>query len=258
MIRYMLLFLDEGWTVVAYDARGHGGSKGDGRSAAANGSGAPANGSGAAGDGRGAVANGSAGRARPLRPSYGWFEKDDLKAVVDWALAKFGGPGGTGGPGAGRLTLVVFGESMGAATALQYAAIDPRVDAVIADCPFSSAMDELEDQLGRAGVFPPFRKLVAAAADAFCRRLEGFSLRDADPARAVLETEVPILFAHGLEDRYVPWRMSVVMAERRRRALPDAVTELLLVPGARHAECIRADRKRYSDALRDFLVKALG
>jgi alpha-beta hydrolase superfamily lysophospholipase len=239
MIRYMELFRAEGWTVVAYDSRGHG-------------------------------AAGSAAESGGLRPSYGYYEKEDLKAIVDYAIRRFGGGGGGGGSGAAsgvrggaggrgaKPALAVFGESMGAATVLQYAPLDPRVDAVIADCPFSSAMGELDYRLKTAMVPPGLRALVERVADAFCRRLEGFSLRDADPARAVLETEVPILFVHGLEDRYVPWRMSVVMAERRRRALPEAVTELLLVPGARHAACIRADRARYASALRGFLAKAIG
>jgi pimeloyl-ACP methyl ester carboxylesterase len=242
MIRYMELFRAEGWTVVAYDSRGHGGSGGR-----ALGPGAP-------------------------RPSYGFHEKDDLKAVADWAFAKFDGehsaglrpgraararyPGGRAA-GGGSARFVAFGESMGAAAVLQYAALDPRLDGVIADCPFSSAMDELDYRLKSAMVPPGVRGLVALVADAFCRRLEGFSLRDADPSRAILETELPMLFIHGLEDRYVPWRMSVVMAETRRRRLPDAVTELLLVPGAKHAQSIRADRERYAETLRDFLDQVL-
>jgi pimeloyl-ACP methyl ester carboxylesterase len=210
MIRYMELFRAEGWSVVAYDSRGHGESGGG-------------------------------------RPSYGFYEKEDLRSVADWALTRFPHDGG----------FVVFGESMGAAAVLQYAALDSRLDAAIADCSFSSAIDELKYRLKSVMVPPGIRGLVVLAADAFCRRLEGFSLRDADPSRAVLETELPILFIHGLDDRYVPWRMSVVMAETRRRRLPDAVTELLLMPGARHAQSIRADRARYAEALRDFLEEAL-
>jgi pimeloyl-ACP methyl ester carboxylesterase len=218
MIRYMELFRAEGWTVVAYDSRGHGLSSG--------------------GVGQG---------GRRPRPSYGYYEKDDLKSVADWALARFPHGGG----------FAVFGESMGAATVLQYAPLDPRLDAVIADCSYSSAVDELKFRLKSAMVPPGIRGLVVLAADAFCRRLEGFSLRDADPSRAILETEVPMLFIHGLDDRYVPWSMSVVMAETRRRRLPEAVTELLLMPDAKHAQSIRADRGRYADALRDFLEAAL-
>jgi uncharacterized protein len=216
MIRYMELFRAEGWTTVAFDSRGHGGSGGG-------------------------------------RPSYGFYEKADLKVVADWALGSVDGAARFPHEGG----FVAFGLSMGAATVLQYAPLDPRLDAVIADCPYSSAIAELEYRLKSAMVPRPFRSLVVLVADAFCRRLEGFSLRDADPGRAILETGVPIFFIHGLEDRFVPWRMSVVMAETRRRRLPEAVTELLLVPGARHSACIEADRARYAEALRGFLEAAL-
>jgi pimeloyl-ACP methyl ester carboxylesterase len=215
MIKYMELFVAEGWTVVAFDSRGHGRSGGG-------------------------------------RPSYGYFEKADLKAVADWSFDRFAR---TRNPGEGGF--VAFGESMGAATVLQYAPLDPRLDAVIADCPYSSAIGELDYRLKCAMVPKPFRSLIIRVADAICRRLEGFSLRDADPGRAVLETGVPILFIHGLEDRYVPWRMSVVMAETRRRRLPGAATELLLVPGARHGGSLGADRTRYAETLQAFLGSAL-
>ncbi len=232
MVRYTRLFLAEGWTVVAFDSRGHGES-----------------------DGR------VLGKRAP-RPSYGYYEKADLKAVADWSFAAFGGARLAGAPsgkdgGFEKPRFIVFGESMGAATALQYAPLDPRLDAVIADCPYSSALAELDYRLKAALVPRPFRALVARAADAFCRRLEGFSLRDADPSRAILETELPILFIHGLEDRYVPWRMSMVMAETRRRRLPGAITELLLVPGARHTGSLAVDPEGYLEALRGFLESAL-
>jgi uncharacterized protein len=216
MLRYMELFLADGWTVVAVDSRGHGSSGG--------------------------------GNA-----SYGFYEKVDLLAVADWALgndtrsARFPHEGG----------FIAYGESMGAGTVLQYAPLDPRLDAVIADCPYSSAVGELRARLGASLVPPGVRDLVILVADAFCRALEGFSLRDVNPEASILETEVPILFVHGLEDGFVPWSMSVAMSESRKRRLPNAITELLLVPGAKHAQSIRADRSRYVEVLRDFLAEAL-
>ena len=210
MLGYMSFFMDLGWSVVALDARGHG-SSGD------------------------------------CRPSYGFYEKEDLGAVVDWALSAFPHSGG----------IVVLGESMGAATVLQYAPLDSRVDAFIADCPFSSATAELDHQFRRSFVPALLRPLAIRAADLFCKRREGFSLFDANPEAAVLESEAPMLFVHGLADAYVPWRMSVAMVERRRRALPDAITELRLVPEARHARSISVDPAGYAASLNSFLAVAL-
>jgi pimeloyl-ACP methyl ester carboxylesterase len=210
MIRYMALFMDLGWSVVALDARGHGASGGG-------------------------------------KPSYGVYEKSDLGAVVDWTLGRFRHSGG----------LALVGESMGAAAVLQYAPLDPRVDAFVADCPYSSAPAELDHRLKRS--FVPFflRPLVIRVADFICERREGFSLFDASPERAVLESGAPMLFVHGLADDYVPWRMSVAMAERRRRELPEAVTELRLVPEARHTRSVSVDPEGYAASLASFLAIAL-
>jgi uncharacterized protein len=210
MARCMELFRARGWTVVAFDSRGHGDSGGG-------------------------------------RPSYGILESRDMKAVADWALGRFPASGG----------FVALGESMGAATALMYAALDPRLDAAVADCPYSSALGELKHRLARAWVAPGLRELAIRAADAVCVARQGFSLGDAEPARAILETEVPVMLIHGLEDDYVPWRMSVVMAETRRRRLPAALTELLLVPGARHGGSIGADPEGYERALFGFIEESL-
>ena len=98
------------------------------------------------------------------------------------------------------------------------------------------------------------RPAIVRIADAFCRRGEGFSIYDIGPDRATLETEVPILFVHGLADDYVPWKMSVVMAERRRRELPEALTVLRLVPEAKHARSIAVDPEGYVQALREFFA----
>jgi hypothetical protein len=149
-----------------------------------------------------------------------------------------------------------LGVSMGAASVLQYAAMDPRLDAVVADCPFSSMAAELDHRLKKT-MLPFFvRPAIVRIADAFCRRSEKFSLYDLRPDRATLETKVPILFVHGLGDDYVPWKMSVAMAERRRRELPEALTELRLVPEAKHARSIATDPEGYATALREFLAAA--
>ena len=211
MMRYVRAFRAEGWTVVLVDSRGHGDTTGG-------------------------------------RPSYGWYERHDLKAVADWALSRF--PHSEG--------FVALGVSMGAASVLQYAPLDQRLDAVIADCPFTSAASELDHRLKRT-MMPFFaRPAVVRIADALCRRQEGFSLYDASPERAMLETNAPILFVHGLDDDYVPWKMSVIMAETRRRRLPAASTELRLVPDAKHARSMAVDPEGYVRALREFFAQALG
>ncbi|HTX73191.1 MAG TPA: alpha/beta fold hydrolase [Rectinemataceae bacterium] len=210
MMRHARLFHDEGWTVVTLDSRGHGDTRGG-------------------------------------RPSYGWFERHDIKAVADWALGRFPHEAG----------YLALGISMGAASVLQYAPLDARLDAVIADCSYRSAVSELDHRLKRT-MMPGFaRPAVIAVANALCRRNAGFSLSDASPERSMLETPVPMLFIHGLADDYVPWKMSVIMAETRSRRLPDSLTELKLVPEARHARALATDPEGYRASVGGFLEKAL-
>ena len=64
--------------------------------------------------------------------SYGYYEKHDLKSVVDWLKSRFGT----------NITLGIHGESMGAATLLQYAGlVEDGADFYIADCPFLISTD---------------------------------------------------------------------------------------------------------------------
>ncbi|MEI6874935.1 MAG: alpha/beta fold hydrolase, partial [Spirochaetota bacterium] len=209
-IKYAEAFVREGWTVIAFDARGHGETRGP-------------------------------------RPSFGHFERDDLLSIADWALARW--PADRG--------FVVHGESLGGASALQYAPLDPRIDAVIADCPFSSAREILETRLRALHV--PRRAIapVVHLAAILIRATELWRIDEASPRRSILETSLPILLIHGSADTYVPTAMSVSMAAERRRLLPDAITELRLVEGARHAAAFRADPAAYEATVLAFVDAAL-
>jgi fermentation-respiration switch protein FrsA (DUF1100 family) len=181
------------------------------------------------------------------RPSFGVREKEDLRAVADWALARWPAPGG----------FVAHGESLGAASVLQYAALDPRLDAVVADCSFSDITEELDWRLVRAGAPRLLRRPAVAIVDRLVRRLEGYGLSAADPAAASLRSSVPVLFIHGSEDLATPPSMSERMAARRRELRPDAMTELRIVPEARHAASYNRDPAGYEEAVMDFVNRAL-
>lgn len=209
-IKYARAFVRAGWSVVAFDARGHGESGG-------------------------------------AHPSFGAYEKRDLLAVADWAFPRLRGSEG----------FIVHGVSLGAAVALQYAPLDPRLDGVIADCPFSSAAAILGHRLRSIHIPRPPAFLVVRLVDLFARCFDGFSLFSAAPERAITETSVPLLLIHGDADDYVPWRMSADMAETRRRLFPHAPTELAIVPGAEHAAAYRTDPVGYENRVMRFVELAV-
>jgi alpha-beta hydrolase superfamily lysophospholipase len=224
MMKYMQRFSERSWNLVAYDLAGHGDSV--------------------------------VPRALSKSPSFGFYEKSDLAAVVEWAAARF--------PEAGPVVLV--GESMGAATVLQYAPLgDPigmgaekrPVDAIIADCPFSSAGEELAWRLAEEGIPRFVADGAVSLVSTYLLLLRGFRAEDASPAKAIMESPVPILFVHGGDDRYVPTEMSVRMAdERKRRGVGP--TELLIVPGARHAKSVLVDPATWFQTVFTFIDKYAG
>ncbi|HZG57611.1 alpha/beta hydrolase [Paenibacillus sp.] len=168
--------------------------------------------------------------------SYGYYEKRDLAAVVDYAFER-------GGPSA---VVGVFGESMGAATALQYAAEDDRPAFVVADCPYSDFREQLAHRLKVEYGLPPFPLLPLTSL--WCKLRAGFRIGDASPMRGIAAVRAPILFVHGEADDYVPPAMSAAL--HARAAAPKA---LYLAPGAAHAQSWAQDRDAYERELDAFL-----
>ena len=122
----------------------------------------------------------------------------------------------------------VMGISYGAGTAIEWAAADRRIKAVVAVAPFASL------RLAAPGyaVFPFSRTFVDGAIDRAAR--EGaFDAAEASPAVAMARTRVPVLLVHGEEDERVPaWHSKLLLAAGRDHA------ELLVIPGAGHLSIV--------------------
>ncbi|GHV77920.1 alpha/beta hydrolase [Spirochaetia bacterium] len=200
-IKYAAGFIEQGWNVVMVDLAGYGDSP------------------------EGTIPN----------PSFGYYEKYDLDAVVDWTHSRF--------PRSGPL--IVAGESMGAATALQYLSLgSQKIDGVIADCSYTSAADETLN-LYKLSHIPAFIAYPALnIGNVVIKLVRGYSLFKASPLAGSLSGPTPVLFIHGGDDHFVPTRMSVRMAEARRQAGLTA-TVLAIFDGAGHTESIRVDRERW-------------
>ncbi|HEY2744970.1 MAG TPA: alpha/beta fold hydrolase, partial [Polyangia bacterium] len=128
--------------------------------------------------------------------TYGVQESRDLSQLVD-AL-------GIDGP------IGVMGISYGAATAVEWAARDPRVRAAVAVAPFASLREIVPLYTPR--MLPLFgwlvpRFLQMRIVDA-AGRFAGFDPDLASPRAAAHATKTPILLIHGRDDVAVPFEQS--------------------------------------------------
>ena len=152
------------------------------------------------------------GKSPGKYPTYGVDEKKDLKLVVDWALKQFPETEAIG----------LFGESMGAATVLQYAPMDKRIGFIIADCPYSNFNVLMNHQLKLNHVPPFLRGGIIRLSDRITRGIAGFHTGNINPEQDIMQTDVPILLVHGREDDYVPTAMSEHMYRIRKRKSPHS------------------------------------
>ena len=170
--------------------------------------------------------------------TLGWRERDDVRAVID-------------AEDCGQVTL--WGRSMGAATALLYAATrDPNVTALILDSPFQSlrqlALDVVQAALGGSELNGAARvasigalRLVRGAV----RRRAGFDIYDVDVERHARECACPTLVLCALDDALVPPAHSHAV----HAALPHA--ELCVCPGTHNSVRPRGVSQRVERFLRE-------
>ncbi|MDP2269973.1 MAG: alpha/beta fold hydrolase [Archangium sp.] len=138
------------------------------------------------------------GRSTGEFVTYGAKEVGDLRLVIDVALKKWGR----------ELPVVLVGESLGAAVALQTAAVDQRVRAVVAGAAFADLTTVIDDHapaiLGKAGK----QKAIDVA-----EKAAEFHVADISPERSARKITVPTLLLHGSEDTYLPLRHSLRIYE---------------------------------------------
>jgi len=141
--------------------------------------------------------------------TYGYFEKRDLSRAMDSARAK---------------PIVLIGTSLGAAVAIQTAAVDPRVAVVVAAETFSDLRTVAIERAPRM-LTPGLIQRAFAAAE----REGRFEVDAVSPVAAAAHVTVPVLLVHGAEDVDTPPDHS-----RRVFAALAGEKKLILVPNAGH------------------------
>lgn len=173
--------------------------------------------------------------------TFGYYEWRDVQAAVRYAVDERG----EGGP------VILWGISMGAATALLAASEISGVDAVIAESSFYAASETLRSDLNRMFGLPtvPFGFLTSTITELRV----GIKIDELDIGRAVTGLGgMPVLLVGGSADR----RMPLSNNERLFEQIPGAGKEIYVAEGATHGDIWEMDREAYAEKVLAFLDKS--
>ena len=173
--------------------------------------------------------------------TYGIVESNDVSRLLDAISARYG-----------ETRLALFGYSYGGAVAIQTAARDPRVSAVVAVSTFSSLRRVVSDYKSR--FFPSLDPVIPASwlqarLDDAGRRAH-FDPDAVDPARAAAALAVPLLLIHGTSDTQIP--------PYHARTLERSASKstLVLIDGETHDSMLNRAAERIGDESLAFLLRS--
>ena len=171
--------------------------------------------------------------------TFGYYEWRDVQAALRYAIDNRG----EGEP------VILWGVSMGAATALLTAAEESGIDAVIAESSFYAASETLRSDLKRMFGLPtvPFGFLTGTITELRV----GIEIDSLDIGRAAPGLrDVYVLLVGGTADR----RMPLSNNERLYELIPGTKKDLLVVDGATHGDIWEMGREVYGDKILQFLT----
>ena len=234
VVRHSEFLLRAGYSVVMMDARAHGASEGH-------------------------IA------------TYGWLERNDTKAIIDAIIAQerrvrtdlqmkqgHGPPASMGNfpvryphpPVPPTPHIFALGESMGAGIALQSAAIEPRIEAVVAESAFANLREASYDyaglrrspMLGKT-LFAPFSWMLLYRGE----KLTGLPVAEVSPEKAVAARAFPVLLICDEKDEALPCRHT-----ERIYAAARGPKQLWEVPGAFHTTALGFQPVEFQRRVLDF------
>jgi len=177
------------------------------------------------------------------RHAGGTEEYRDVLGAWDWLRSR--------GHSAERIGL--FGQSLGAATAMIAAGEEPRVAAVWEDSGYAEIVDAVEAELTRNG-YPAF---LAADAVLAARIVSSDDLATLSPAGAARKLgRRPVFITHGTRDTRLSVRYAHDLAAAVRAG--GGVVTPWIVEGAGHVQALVLYPAEYERRLTDFFATALG
>ena len=171
--------------------------------------------------------------------AFGYYEKQDIEALVDYIVAN-----------QPELPIVLQGQSMGGTTALLYGATahgQQHLAALVVDSPMLG-MEEMLLQVMRQEGMPA--EYMAFCGNWYISWNFGFTFKDADALVAAEEITTPVLMIHSQQDELI----SVEDGQKIFDALASENKEFWLADSA-HIEAIKDTPAEYEERLFDFLAQ---
>ncbi len=178
--------------------------------------------------------------------TYGFYERLDVAAATAWARERSPGP------------VVLWGVSMGAASATLAAAADSEVAGLVCDSSYRSLSDTLRHHLAMGRGFRWWMRTVPSWPTAeillyWIGKRGGFDPSAIDIVAAARKLEGrPCLFVCNSNDRRMP---SEIAFELQAAAGPQA--KVLVVPGDSHGGAYREGTAAYQHAVEEVLNEVL-
>jgi fermentation-respiration switch protein FrsA (DUF1100 family) len=166
-------------------------------------------------------------------------EHEDVSSAVAWMKEQ-----------RGLDRVAVVGISQGAVSVILAAAADPRIDAVVAESPFTSRLDLIRHVANQSGqVSESFVRSIA-----FLVAARSGGLFTPDPLDVVSAIAPrPLFLIHGTADRTIPVEQSQRLFERAGEP-----KTLWIADGAEHSAVYNVHPDAYREKVRAFLRESIG
>lgn len=174
--------------------------------------------------------------------TFGIKERYDCLTWINYVISQAGS----------SCKIALYGMSMGAATVLMAAGsgLPKNVACIVADCGYTSPKAIIKKVIREMHypVFPTYA-LVRLGGMLF----GGFDIEEYSAVQAMEKCDIPVLFIHGDDDRFVPCDMG---RENHRHCRAEG-KKLLIVPNAGHGMSYMSDKRAYLGTVSEFLKSAL-
>ena len=173
--------------------------------------------------------------------TYGYYEKDDVRMIIDYISSR---------QDLGAEKVGLFGTSMGAAVALQAAALDNRISAVVAENSFATLRSIFDDYQKRMIKLPfhYLRNIVIKRSET----MASFRASEVSPLEAVKRIRIPLLIVYGSNDRLIKPEYSEMLYEAA-----SGPKEIFPIHAAAHNDTWRVAGEGYERKVIEFFEKHL-